>query len=76
VKVCVCVCVFTGFKCSFLSGVWLGETLEKKKAEKSRTRTYGPPPVTEEGEIQEPLEKNGSKRKRAREFKNNINTAE
>lgn len=52
---CVYVFVFTGFKCSFFCrGMWLGETLEK--AEKSRTRTYGPPPAfqpDEEGEIQE-----------------------
>jgi len=50
----------------FCQGVWLGETLEKKKAEKSRTRTYGPPSVTKEGEIQEPLEKKWEQEKKSK----------
>ena len=74
VDVCVCtrtrVFVLTGFKCSFLSGIWLGETLEK--AEKSRTRTYGPPSAFQlaaEGEIQDAL-KNGSKREKQESLNN------
>lgn len=78
--VCVCVSeranagvfVFTGFKCSFLSGDVVGWNFKRKKAEKSRTRTYGPPSVfqlTEERERSENLWKNGSRKSKAREFK-------
>lgn len=71
--VCMCLCslVLNVHFCQAMFWMIL------KKAEKSRTRTYGPLSVfqlTKEGEFQEPLKKWEQKSK-AREFKNNINTA-
>lgn len=69
----VSVCVHWFQMLFFCQKVRLGETLKKKKAEKSRTRTYGPPPLlrlSEEADIEELFrKKNGSNKEKQESLK-------